>query len=121
MIQIFNGPSLASSVTTNSEETSLILNDDLSLEHRKSSFTKKPLLSFSKAKKEGEVKGSVDLLCKEHMAIPFTPSLLNIKTKERDNQKEDKKTSTMLHESDGSKRGCTSQHSSEPIAKVCSL
>lgn len=119
MTQISNSPFLAPSVITNSEETSFILNDDLSLELRKSSFTKS-LPTSSKAKKEGRVRGGVDLLCKECMAIPFTPSLLDTKVKEGNNQEDDKETLTMLHESDGSKHGCTFQHSTESIADACS-
>lgn len=90
MSQVSNSPFLAPSLITALEETPLILSDDLSLEYRKSPFTRRLPSSVPRTKHEEKAKESVDLLCKEYMAIPFKPSLLETREKEGKNQEEGK-------------------------------
>lgn len=119
MSQVSNSPFLAPSLITAPEETPLILVDELSLEYKKSPFTKRLPSSMPGTKREEQVKESVDLLCKEYMAIPFKPSLLETGEKGEKSQEEGKEALMMVHELDAGRGGCMNdiQHVNEPLLK----
>lgn len=93
---------LAPSPITTAEETPLVLADDLSLELRKSRLPKQPP-SKPHVRHEERARGSVDLLCKEFMAIPFRPSLL-------------KAEDAAVHDSDATRRGRIPSPGRDPSA-----